>query len=43
MKYYIGVDIGGTKILTVLMNENNEVIGDYQVVTDTRSEEYLFD
>ncbi|HJE20411.1 MAG TPA: ROK family protein [Aliicoccus persicus] len=43
MKYYIGVDIGGTKILTVVMNENKEVIGDYQVATDTRSEEHLFD
>ena len=25
------------------MNENKEVIGDYQVATDTRSEEHLFD
>ncbi|MFC3899999.1 ROK family protein [Aliicoccus persicus] len=43
MKYYIGVDIDSTKILTVLMNENKEVIGDYQVATDTSSEEHLFD
>lgn len=43
MKYYIGVDIGGTKILSILMNEHSEVIGDYQVKTDTRSSEHLFD
>lgn len=43
MKYYVGVDIGGTKILSILTNENSEVIGDYQVRTDTRSEQHLFD
>ena len=43
MKYYIGVDIGGTKILSILMNADNEVVGNHQVATDTRSAEHLFD
>ncbi len=43
MKYYVGVDIGGTKILSILMNEHKEVLGNYQVKTDTRSAEYLFE
>lgn len=42
MSYYVGVDIGGTKILSILMDADKEIIGDNQVQTDTRSAEHLF-
>ncbi len=29
MKYYLGVDAGGTKTHTIIVNENDEVIGEY--------------
>lgn len=43
MNYYIGVDIGGTKILSVLTNEHGDIIDQYKTESITDSAESLFD
>lgn len=42
MKTAIGVDIGGTKILTALVNEHGHVLKSAQVDSDTRDKETMF-
>src|SRR5699024_10530852 len=42
MKYSIGVDIGGTKIATAVLNEEKAILGRVQVPTNKTTPEMLF-
>ncbi|MBR0257429.1 MAG: ROK family protein, partial [Synergistaceae bacterium] len=33
MKYYVGIDIGGTNIKTGVVNERGEIIGEHSIPT----------
>lgn len=43
MKYALGVDIGGTKIATVILDENKQIINRYESKSITNSKEAMFD
>lgn len=43
MMYYIGVDIGGTKVLSVLANKNGTILDQFQTKSNTDNAETLFD
>lgn len=42
MRYSIGVDVGGTKIATAILNDQGDILARVQVPTNTESAEALF-